>query len=118
MASNRNRTRKPATPDAPAEDAPTEEPTAEEATEPTEAPAEKKAKTPKWEPIEDDRAAWIAKHARPAVAPCLCGCGGTTKGRFAPGHDATLKAQLTETAANGTDAAKEAATAALVTFGW
>ena len=25
---------------------------------------------------------------------CLCGCGGTTKSRFAPGHDAKLKGKL------------------------
>lgn len=25
---------------------------------------------------------------------CLCGCGGATKSRFVPGHDATLKSAV------------------------
>jgi hypothetical protein len=73
-----------------------------------------KAKTPRFIPLPTDRAAWVAANARPAIAPCLCGCGGTTKGRFMPGHDATLKEQLKAGAAAG-DAAS---TQALATFGW
>lgn len=26
-----------------------------------------------------------------SVSPCECGCGGTTKSRFVPGHDSILK---------------------------
>ena len=44
------------------------------------------------------------KDPKPKVQPkataaqpkqCLCGCGGPTKGRFRPGHDARLKGILT-----------------------
>lgn len=84
----------------------------------TDPPVAKKPKAPKWDVMDTDRAVWVAQHARPAVALCLCGCGGTTKGRFAPGHDATLKAQLAVTATTGTGKAKTNAEAALVTFGW
>lgn len=82
----------------------------------TEAPkTEAKApKAPRFPALPAERAAWVAKHARPAVASCLCGCGGTTKGRFVPGHDATLKESLKTGAAAGDKASK----AALATFGW
>lgn len=30
----------------------------------------------------------------PALRPCGCGCGATTKGRFVPGHDAKLLSRL------------------------
>lgn len=73
-----------------------------------------KVKTPRFVPLPTDRTAWIAAHARPAVSSCLCGCNGTTKGRFVPGHDATLKESLKASAAAG----DENATAALATFGW
>jgi len=33
---------------------------------------------------------------------CLCGCGRTTLSRFAPGHDARLRGQLTRAAVAGT----------------
>lgn len=68
--------------------------------------------------LDAEIAAEIASRARPASAPCLCGCGTLTKGRFAPGHDALLKERLTNTANHGTEEAKASATAALATFGW
>lgn len=78
----------------------------------TPAPAPKKArKTKEWPALDAARASWVAENARPAVAPCLCGCGGTTKGRFVPGHDATLKETLKAT---DSDVARQA----LATFGW
>lgn len=70
------------------------EPKTEPETKPESKPKPKATKTAKWDKLEKERVAWIRKNARPAVAPCLCGCGGTTKGRFMPGHDATLKATL------------------------
>lgn len=76
------------------------------------------AKADRWTPLGTEEVAAIAKNARPAVSPCLCGCGGSTKGRFVPGHDATLKETLKVTAASGTPAAQRHATAALETFGW
>lgn len=89
--------RKVTAPVAPAETAPVEE---------------KKNKTKKaWPAMDDARTEWVLRNARPAIAPCLCGCGGTTKGRFVPGHDATLKETLKAT---DTDAARDA----LVAFGW
>jgi hypothetical protein len=75
------------------------------------------AKPSKWEVLATDRAAWIAANARPAVSTCLCGCGSPTKGRFFPGHDATLKETLKVTAAAGGEAGASAE-AALATFGW
>lgn len=85
----------------------------------TETPVEEtatKTKAPKkaWDTLTDERIAWVAAHARPAVSQCLCGCEGETKGRFAPGHDATLKAHLSAHAEKG----NETAQAALATFGW
>lgn len=76
-----------------------------------ETPAEPvvETKKSKWEALDADRLAWVTENARPAVSTCLCGCGGTTKGRFVPGHDATLKEALKATP--GGDAA-------LATFGW
>jgi hypothetical protein len=68
-------------------------------------------------PLANDRAAWVASHARPAVAKCLCGCDGETKGRFVPGHDAVLKSRLAATIATDTPEAWDAL-AALQTFGW
>lgn len=76
--------------------------------------AKAKGKEPRWTPLPEDRTAWIAAHARPAISACLCGCGGTTKGRFVPGHDATLKESLKVTA----EAGNQDAQAALATFGW
>lgn len=68
---------------------------------------------PKTEPVKLTAAqlAWLAKNARPAVAPCLCGCGATTKGRFAPGHDAKLHSALKNTPGTKAAAVKAA-------FGW
>lgn len=60
----------------------------------------------------------LIANARPALAPCLCGCGNTTKGRFYPGHDATLKAALHVTETKGNPAARKHAKAALIAFGW
>jgi hypothetical protein len=60
----------------------------------------------------------LIANARPALAPCLCGCGNTTKGRFFPGHDATLKAALHQTEKTGSPAAKKSAKVALAAFGW
>lgn len=60
----------------------------------------------------------LEQNARPALAPCLCGCGNTTKGRFFPGHDATLKSALTTTVKSGSPAAKVRAARVLVAFGW
>lgn len=77
-----------------------------------------KVKAPRFTPIEADTLAWIAAHARPAVSPCLCGCGEQTKSRFFPGHDATLKERLKATVANGDDASKATAEATLAVFGW
>lgn len=68
--------------------------------------------------LDSERAAWVAANARPAVSPCLCGCGGETKGRFVPGHDALLKRSLSATLEVGDDTAKAQAKAALATFGW
>lgn len=96
--------------DAPAPDAPAETPPV------AETPAPKAPKTP---PLSPEAAAWVAEHARPAVATCLCGCGGETKGRFVPGHDALLKRDLAVTAEHAeTPETRELAKAALLTFGW
>jgi hypothetical protein len=80
----------------------------------------KAEKKPRFAPLPVDRAAWIAANARPAVSVCLCGCNGTTKGRFVPGHDATLKESLKATVSQvgGDENAKNAAADALATFGW
>lgn len=86
-----------------------------------EAPAQskpKKEKTARFGPIEvGDRLSWIEDNARPAVSRCLCGCKETTKGRFFPGHDATLKEELKATVRAGGEAAPHAR-AILATFGW
>lgn len=74
-----------------------------------------KAVTP---PLDTAQAKAILRNARPAVAYCLCGCEGLTKGRFVPGHDAKLKSRLAATVADGTPAAATAAADALVAFGW
>lgn len=50
-----------------------------------------------WEPLAEGQLSKIAAIARPAESPCICGCGGKTKGRFVPGHDAVLKARLKAT---------------------
>lgn len=94
----------------------------------TKAAKVKTPKTPRFTALDPARTAWILRNARPAVSSCLCGCGGTTKGRFQPGHDATLKESLKATIAAddggdaeipGTPAAAAAdARAALSTFGW
>ena len=76
------------------------------------------ADTGKFEALDAATAKQIASIARPASTPCLCGCGGLTKGRFFPGHDATLKAALHVTVASGSKAAKQHAQAALDSFGW
>lgn len=73
-----------------------------------------KVKAPRFTPLDTDRAAWVAANARPAVSTCLCGCGGSTKGRFVPGHDATLKESLKA----GATAGCADSIAALATFGW
>jgi len=65
-----------------------------------------------------DRLKAIEAMARPAVAPCMCGCEETTKGRFFPGHDATLKRDLAKAVANGSKAEKERAARILEVFGW
>lgn len=65
-----------------------------------------------------DRLAFVVANARPATTSCLCGCGGSTKTRFVPGHDALLKRDLAATAAHGTDEAKAQAQTALAVFGW
>jgi hypothetical protein len=83
----------------------------------TEQTATKAAKADRFVALSTDQAKAIATTARPAVTPCLCGCGGTTKGRFVPGHDATLKETLKATVKGGGAAAKHAQ-AALETFGW
>ncbi len=75
------------------------------------------AKKPRWTAMDAKTAAWVAANARPAESDCLCGCGGKTKGRFVPGHDALLKETLKATAAAGGEAGKSAQ-AALATFGW
>lgn len=69
---------------------------------------------PKWTALDADRLAFVVQHARPAVSACLCGCGGTTKGRFVPGHDATLKEALKA----GAKAGCADSITALATFGW
>lgn len=76
------------------------------------------AETNQFDPIELDRLKQIAANARPAKAPCMCGCGNETKGRFFPGHDATLKAALHITTESGTAAQKRQAKIALANFGW
>lgn len=47
--------------------------------------------------LSKDALADIATRARPALMPCICGCGTMTKSRFAPGHDAILKERLKNT---------------------
>jgi hypothetical protein len=64
-----------------------------------------------------EAAKWVAENARPRESSCLCGCGGLTKTRFVPGHDALLKRSLAATAESKGAAAKHAK-AALETFGW
>lgn len=78
----------------------------------------KKAKEPRFTALPEDRVLWIAQHARPAVSSCLCGCGGTTKGRFMPGHDATLKESLKAGTKSEDIVIADASRAALETFGW
>lgn len=93
------------------------EPTTTEETTTTETTKTKKEKRT-WTPMSTEVAKAVLATARPALAPCLCGCGETTKGRFFPGHDATLKETLKATVTNGTPAAKRVATEALAAFGW
>lgn len=83
-------------------------------------PADKpeKAPIPAKTPVEADRLAVVLANARPAESNCLCGCGNLTKGRFFPGHDAVLKAQLGVTARLTDDARSADAQAALAKFGW
>ena len=80
------------------------------------APVEDKPKKEK-PVLTAETASWVRANARPAVSPCLCGCGGETKTRFVPGHDAKLKSLLTATIAAGGPAAADAQ-AAQDTFGW
>lgn len=68
--------------------------------------------------LESKRLRIIKENARPAEAPCLCGCGALTRARFAPGHDATLRQSLRATVEAGSPAAKRTARAALKQFGW
>lgn len=91
---------------------------ATEETEATEAKVSKKQAQKEARVMDPDVAAWVASHARPAVSLCLCGCGGETKGRFVPGHDATLKERLRATVELADGKAKTDAEAALATFGW
>lgn len=79
---------------------------------------EVKTAKPDRTPLSGEQAKAILAVARPALAPCLCGCGELTKGRFYPGHDATLKSDLHYTAENGTKAAAKVAREALEVFGW
>lgn len=67
--------------------------------------------------LDAERMAWVEANARPAISPCLCGCGELTKSRFAPGHDATLKEQLKNTVAAGGESG-ELAQSAIQKFGW
>lgn len=85
---------------------------------PTTSKKDKTPKPPRFVAMDAAAAAAIAATARPAINPCLCGCGQTTKGRFFPGHDALLKERLKATIATGDDAAKASATAAVAIFGW
>lgn len=68
--------------------------------------------------IEETRLAFVVANARPALGKCLCGCESLTKGRFFPGHDATLKRDLAATVLHGTEEAKTQAQEALGKFGW
>ena len=77
-----------------------------------------KVKKPRWQPLDADTAAWVAAHARPAVSRCLCGCGESTKGRFFPGHDATLKMQLQASLQSDDEQVVANAQAAIGIFGW
>jgi hypothetical protein len=61
--------------------------------------------------LDDASLVDIATRARPALMPCICGCGTMTKSRFAPGHDAQLKERLKNT---GTQAARDIEN----TLGW
>lgn len=76
------------------------------------------SETGKFDALNAGQLKQLIKNARPALAPCLCGCGNVTKGRFFPGHDATLKAALHVTEKSGNPAAKKHAKAALTAFGW
>lgn len=49
--------------------------------------------------------------------PCMCGCGGETRSRFQPGHDARLKGRLVRTYREGGRDA-EAAKVVLLDLGW
>jgi hypothetical protein len=69
-------------------------------------------------PLDAQEAEDAFRVARPAEAPCLCGCGELTKGRFFPGHDAKLKARLIVTTRDGDATAAEFAAAALEVYGW
>lgn len=71
-----------------------------------------------WTPFTPAEATSILASARPAEAPCLCGCGGLTKGRFVPGHDAVLKARLNVTVETGSKSAASKAREAIAVFGW
>lgn len=114
MASTKTSTRKNSTKTTPAVKPETTTPETTPAPAPAPAPKAKKEKKPRFVPLPADRAAWVAANARPAVSRCLCGCGGETKGRFVPGHDATLKEALKA----GVEAGCEDSKAALATFGW
>jgi hypothetical protein len=76
------------------------------------------AETKQFDALSATEAKTIADNARPANAPCMCGCGGLTKGRFFPGHDATLKSALNVTVKTGSKAARKQAERALANFGW
>lgn len=86
--------------------------------EPKETAADRKRKKEMEFIIPDERLDFVVRNARPAMNNCLCGCGSVTKGRFFPGHDATLKRELSATVAHGTDEAKALAAEALDKFGW
>lgn len=67
--------------------------------------------------LTKDRLVWVADNARPALSPCLCGCGELVKSRFSPGHDGALKAELT-TAVKAGGHPSRTARRALTEMGW
>lgn len=77
-----------------------------------------RATTTRWTALDAEAVTVIRDRARPALAPCLCGCGETTKGRFYPGHDATLKETLKATIVRGEGDAPEIAREAMAGMGW
>lgn len=94
------------------------------ATDETEAPARtRRAAPPRTAPPAPARRTAAPPASKRAstgdLNECMCGCGGETKSRFRPGHDATLKSRLINQALEGATA-KERATAEkrIATLGW